>query len=476
MRSSSIIIELSDSDSDASPPTSSQVATSVIDLLDSDDEPPRPSRSCSSLSQYHLRELTDSDDDELPPTFTLSASQSHKAKSKRKRDSDSEYESSESEVLRESPPKIQRKAPTKGPGKTAEEKARDKEAKSSEKELQKQEKAAQKAADKRHEDARKAAAKDYRKRHKEENKLVSDKKTTLKDMEIVFPVIFAEPGKRPLYDAFRDRVAEYHMTVSLAQAREVRGLDVFSWTRTKRSEYNIATREWDPVDEYVAKEATAAVYLEAARLVALLDEEKGSDVASQLHKAFLHDHLQIFFIVNGMGAFIREQGMRAVDVRDQVERAVASLQMAEGIHFLYTESIPDAVERLYDLSADLGIKPYKIIERSHLPFCSDTEQRSGTSLADTWLKMLTQVHRLTPSMAEGIVENFPTPRSLMEAFEQTQTQAEIDGMIAGLRVERNVDGTMRKRGNGIDKGISSKVGTTLWGRDPLALVAKGTHK
>ncbi|KAF7317183.1 ERCC4 domain-containing protein [Mycena chlorophos] len=436
MRSSSVI-EISDSDSDASPPTSSQPATSVIDLLDSDDEHSMPSRSGSSLSQFHLRELTDSDDDELPPTFTLSASQSHKAKSKRKRDSDSDLE----------------------------------------KERQKQEKAAQKAAEKRHKDAREAAKKDYQRRYKEENKLVSDKKTTLKDMEIVFPAIFAEPGKRPLYDTFRDRVAEYHMTVSLAQTREVRGLDVFSWTRTRRSEYNIATREWDPVDEYVVKEATAAVYLEAARLVTLLLVEKnGPDVASQLRKAFLHDHLQIFFIVNGMGAFIREQGMRAVDVKDQVERAVASLQMAEGIHFLYTESIPDAVERLYDLSADLGIKPYKIIERSHLPFCSDTEQRSGTSLADTWLKMLTQVHRLTPSMAEGIVEKFPTPRSLMEAFERAHTGAEIDGMVAGLRVERNVDGTMRKRDNGIDRGISSKVGTTLWGRDPLALVVRGTHK
>ena len=39
--------------------------------------------------------------------------------------------------------------------------------------------------------------------------------------------------------------------------------------------------------------------------------------------------------------------------------------MAEGIHLLYVETIPDAVERLYDLSADLGIKPYKCVCLSH---------------------------------------------------------------------------------------------------------------
>jgi hypothetical protein len=65
--------------------------------------------------------------------------------------------------------------------------------------------------------------------------------------------------------------------------------------------------------------------------------------------------------------------------------------MAEHTHHLCVESVADATERLYNLSADLGIKPYKcvrrnrsiddtsqttrLIERSHLPSCAAPGRR-----------------------------------------------------------------------------------------------------
>lgn len=47
--------------------------------------------------------------------------------------------------------------------------------------------------------------------------------------------------------------------------------------------------------------------------------------------------------------------------KGEIERALAALQMAEHTHLLYVDSVADAVARLYDLSADLGIKPYKSV-------------------------------------------------------------------------------------------------------------------
>jgi hypothetical protein len=44
-------------------------------------------------------------------------------------------------------------------------------------------------------------------------------------------------------------------------------------------------------------------------------------------------------------------------------RGVA-LEMAEHTHHLCVESVADATERLYNLSADLGIKPYKCVRRN----------------------------------------------------------------------------------------------------------------
>lgn len=47
--------------------------------------------------------------------------------------------------------------------------------------------------------------------------------------------------------------------------------------------------------------------------------------------------------------------------KGEIERALAALQMAEHVHLLYVDTVEAAVARLYDLSADLGIKPYKFV-------------------------------------------------------------------------------------------------------------------
>ncbi|KAF7312011.1 ERCC4 domain-containing protein [Mycena indigotica] len=465
----SAFIELSDSEDayDFPPPTSSQ-SSAVIDIPDSDDDDDEPAWPASSQASSVPLDIEDSDD-ELPPAAAMASAALAKAraKGKRKRDADYDDESESSEhELEASPPKT-RKTRAEPASRSAQ-----KELKAQEKQREKELKAAQRAADKHAKANLKAAAQQQKKTYKDANKLVSDKRKTLKDMEIVFPAVFAEADKRALFTEFKKRVDGYEMVVSLANSREVRGLDVFTWNRTKRAEYDVAAREWMPVEEYVAREGTVAVYIEAAKLMEMLRAKQGSSTALQLRTVFKDSRLQIFFVVYGMKAFVGRGVTQAVRIKDEVECAVASFQMAEGVHFVYVETVAEAVERLYDLSADLGIKPHKLIERSHLRFCSNTDQRSGKSPMDTWRLMIEQVHRMTESGAEGIVEQFPTPRSLFEAYERAANQPARDNMVADCAVERRKDGQQRVRNNRIGNALSSVVGTVLWDRDPLTLVNK----
>ncbi|KAJ7276599.1 hypothetical protein C8J57DRAFT_1504440 [Mycena rebaudengoi] len=104
----------------------------------------------------------------------------------------------------------------------------------------------------------------------------------------------------PLEPSLRARLEQqHHMRISVASAR---GTAV-----TK--EYDAARREWVPVDEREEREGTVLVYLAAGEAVRCLEGDGGG-------------------------------------LRDMVKTSVA-----------------DATERLYNLSADLGIKPYKLIER-----------------------------------------------------------------------------------------------------------------
>ncbi|KAJ7681266.1 hypothetical protein B0H17DRAFT_1205934 [Mycena rosella] len=123
----------------------------------------------------------------------------------------------------------------------------------------------------------------------------------------------------------------------------VRFYDVCSWRRTTRKEYDPLACEWLPVAPYVHAEDMYLVYL----------KRKGGLCYSMA----------------------------------EIERVVAALQMAEHTHLL-----------------DLGIKLYKLIEHAHLPPWADTSMKTGTGLADTWVRMLEQVHRRRARDRGGILE------------------------------------------------------------------------
>ncbi|KAJ7027973.1 hypothetical protein C8F04DRAFT_1007823 [Mycena alexandri] len=454
---SSDVIELSDSDDDARapPPSSSQLSWNsfheeLVDLCSSDDELPAPGEPAFSRGLGTAKRKRHS----MSSASSRSATLDHGAVS-----SDEE----------ESPKKISRKTPASGtkttrkPRKTEEEKAEAKALKQKEAAQKK----AQKAAEKADKAAQVANEKATKKTYLEANKLVIDKKKTLENMEIVFPPSLRDSE---LEQAFRKHTAQFNMPVSIGSTNLVRGLDVFAWRRTMTAEYDVESRAWLPVPPHVRDEDTYLVYVKVDELARWIKEEDGAKaVVRRVRSACAPRKVQIFVMVNGLMLYLRRKtGIRYT--KPEIERALAALQMAEHVHLLYIDKVDDAVVRLYDLSADLGIKPYKLITRSHLPFCSDTNQKTGTSPADTWVKMLGQVHRLTSAGAEGIAEAFPTANSLFTAYEQAVDARERDRLVMGCQIKRRADGVAKERSVG--QALSQVVGTVMYSADPLQLTYK----
>ncbi|KAJ7657135.1 hypothetical protein B0H17DRAFT_1145939 [Mycena rosella] len=82
-----------------------------------------------------------------------------------------------------------------------------------------------------------------------------------------------------------------------------------------------------------------------------------------------------------------------------------------------------------------------------------------TRLADTWARMLEQVHRLTSSAACGIVEVYPNACVPFKAYEGTGAAGGVQG-----------EAPHERRGTG--QYASQVVGTVMYGTDPLQLMAK----
>ncbi|KAJ6493441.1 hypothetical protein C8R45DRAFT_1212775 [Mycena sanguinolenta] len=475
----------------------------VIDISsDSDDDALHRSFASSQSQSSSMHELVviSDDEDDLPapndPAFFQALEGMSKAAGKRKRHSRSSSSSLDhgmdfmdedehqdwEEEEDESPKKIARKASSAGkakasrkPRKTEEDKA----AAKSQKETAAAAKKAQKDADKAAKAAQTAHAKAAKKAYLAVNKLVIDKKTTLPDIEILFPPSFDFPSSSTLelLTTFRTRVAAFGMRVSVATANPVRGCDVFQWKRTTRAEYDEVGREWVPFEngeERVEELSTYLVYMSPDALWRCVQEgEDGLQSVMRRARAGVGAGVtgtkQIFLMVPDLKAYYRRKGNR-LTAKPAIERALAALQLAEHIHVLLVEGVPDAVERLYDLCADLGVRAYKLIQRSHLPFCSDTQQKTGTNLANTWAKMLEQIHRVTEHGARGIADNFPTANALFGAYCDAPDGRARDALVAGCRISHRADGAAKARPVGA--ALSQLVGTVMYGTDPLQLAYK----
>lgn len=149
-----------------------------------------------------------------------------------------------------------------------------------------------------------AREKEEKNTYKAANKLVTDKKKTLENMEIIFPPNLLHSHLLP---SFRAHVAQYKMTVSVADRNIVRGHDIFSWRRTMNAEYHPVAREWKPVGVHVRGELTYLVYMEANELARCVRNEDGLKSVVRRVREMCGPQAQIFLMVVGLTEYFRRK-------------------------------------------------------------------------------------------------------------------------------------------------------------------------
>lgn len=125
---------------------------------------------------------------------------------------------------------------------------------------------------------------------------------------------------------------------------------------------------------------------------------------------------------------------------DHIEDLTLHLQLShQPLHIHHTTSVASSAQQISAFTQHLSTRPYRLTEQSHnlahASFCMASGQfKTGQGDAtETFLKMLEQVNRITPSMALGIVaEGYDTPRHLVEAFQKVEhVTAGIGGHAGG---------------------------------------------
>ncbi|KAK4688871.1 hypothetical protein P7C73_g1220, partial [Tremellales sp. Uapishka_1] len=152
-----------------------------------------------------------------------------------------------------------------------------------------------------------------------------------------------------------------------------------------------------------------------------------------------------------------------------IEMELVKLQVAEGCFLIHVEKTEDVEDWIWNLSADIAIRPYKLITKSHLAFCPQDGIKKGSGPIDAFELMLQEVHGITPSAAAGIVREYPSFKHLMEAFERAERKGleRAEEMLKDCEIRNLKNGVAN--GRLLNKALAKRVYHVFRGEDSLAL-------
>lgn len=112
--------------------------------------------------------------------------------------------------------------------------------------------------------------------------------------------------------------------------------------------------------------------------------------------------------------------------RDQIEAGMVRLQVAEHFFLVHVEKTEDVEDWVYNIAADIALRPYKLVSKSHLNFAPAEGTKKALQPTAVLELMLQEVQGITASAAAGITEKYPTFRRLMEAFEMEEQRGGME--------------------------------------------------
>ncbi|KAJ1310377.1 hypothetical protein OPQ81_007115 [Rhizoctonia solani] len=297
-------------------------------------------------------------------------------------------------------------------------------------------------------DQEKEQLKERAKLQRDINKLVTDRKSTLKDFTVELSRTFEG---RPFVDYLQSKLATHGCHISFFDPPP-QGEFLIRFRRQHIARYDNQMKEWIPrmplLSRYSKKRLPKRYQHFGTLIVSPLAHRSSSWSTGLMH------------IIN------EKDGHK--DKRSKIESALTTLQALERCFIVQVEGAEDTAQWLFNITGDLGIRPHKRIRESFLPFCTDTQVKCGSSKADTYKKMLQQIRNITESAAEGIIKEAPTLRQLFEGYAREPDACNRHDRLKETTVSRRKDGAPKSRI--LNQALSKRVHDVMWGEDCLSLV------
>ncbi|KAH8907312.1 hypothetical protein BR93DRAFT_878932 [Coniochaeta sp. PMI_546] len=290
--------------------------------------------------------------------------------------------------------------------------------------------------------------------------------------------------------------------------------NVVKWRRKVRARYNEDLGHWEPVPMLIEPEKHAMAIVTAAQFVDLvLAGQPGSDTAAETldaHITRMKRHFPahtLVYLIEGLNPWLRRNrtvrdrqfqaavrsvlpqpegestasGSAAPPRRrkapakqpavyvdeDLIEDALLALQVRDKVLIHHTGLPLETARQIAIFTQHLSTLPYRKIKdkinETSAGFCMDAGQvRAGDGPADTYVRMLQEITRVTAPIAYGIMLEFPSVGALVKGLEEGGPLR-----LEDVRKCADKEGTLGERRVG--QAVSRRIWKVFTGKDESSM-------
>lgn len=158
-----------------------------------------------------------------------------------------------------------------------------------------------------------------------------------------------------------------------------------------------------------------------------------------------------------------EANTGAMVTRVDVEEALVDLQLHTEAQARIVQSWKELADLACAFTKAVAEAPFKKLrDQTSFSFCLESDwaggakvDRSGRGLALVWRRQIQQLNRVSLEMASAIVDAYPSPQLLIQAYKRCLSEQERQNLLADLQVRRGegVTATLRRVGPELSRRI-----------------------
>ncbi|RKF82845.1 Crossover junction endonuclease eme1 [Golovinomyces cichoracearum] len=290
---------------------------------------------------------------------------------------------------------------------------------------------------------------------------------------------------------FLDGVRAEHITSE-------RSRNLIKWRRKVQAEWNPTKDQWMPVTEHIRDENHIMCVLKFQELTELIRGVEGHDLdAYMLQLAAEVENKKMIFLIEGMNHWLgknkamknkefinsvrnklKDPAISQNSTRNQrknpeqaeyidkniIDNALLRLHVVYEVLVHHTGTPLETAEWIMRFTQHISSIPYRnqLDNINTSNFCIENGQiDSGKDAKDTYIKMLQQMHLVTPSVAWGIEAKYPNIQTLISGLER-------EGPLALERCHKCANKNGAYTDKRIGQAVSRRVHSVFLGQDSLA--------